>query len=354
VTPRTLGHYRIVERLGSGGMGTVYRAIDQMLEREVTIKVLRPDLAGNPDLEARFREEALTLARLHRPNIAFLYALEREGDELFMVMEYIPGDSLATILARSVAIEALTAADWCSQVLDAVEHAHQKGVVHRDIKPANLVLTPDGEVKVLDFGVARVLGTARQTRAGGIVGTVAYMSPEQVQGKDVDGRTDVYAVGIVLYEMLTGRLPFDAADEFTLMRAQVEQIPDPPSRWRPTVPPWLDAAVLKALAKRPEDRFQTAREFREALRAGLRASGASVDRGESARGALQPSGRRDEGTDPAAGVKATRCADEPPTDATATRPSGEPPDEVKATRLPGEPEAPTSSLVSSIRKLLRH
>ncbi len=277
MSERTIGNYRVLERVGEGGMGAVYRAIDVMLEREVALKILRPDLAGQPDVEERFRDEAMTLARLNHPNIATLYSLVREGDELFMVMEFVKGESLEAILARSGAVDPATSVAWCCQVLDAMEYAHRKGVVHRDLKPANLMLTETGIVKVMDFGIARVLGGHHRTRDGRVVGTIAYMSPEQVHGQDVDGRTDIYALGTVLYELITGRVPFDAPDEFDLMCAQINEKPVAPGARRTGVPGWLDGAVLKALAKPPEDRFQTAAAFRAALLDGLRTmDGAAV------------------------------------------------------------------------------
>jgi len=276
MSERLVGNYRILERIGQGGMGTVYRAIDVMLEREVALKILRPDLAGQPDVEARFRDEAVTLARLNHPNIAVLYSLVREGEELFMVMEFVKGESLESILARSGAVDAPTSVAWCCQVLDAMEYAHRKGVVHRDLKPANLMLTETGLIKVTDFGIARVLGGHRRTRDGRIIGTIAYMSPEQVHGQDVDGRSDIYSLGTVLYELVTGRVPFEAADEFDLMCAQINEPPVAPHVRQPGVPEWLSAAVLKALAKAPGDRHQTAAAFREVLHEGLQSMDAAA------------------------------------------------------------------------------
>jgi predicted Ser/Thr protein kinase len=272
-----IGSYRVVEKLGEGGMGTVYRAIDDMLEREVAIKLLRPELAGQPEIAERFRTEAVILAKLNHPNIATLYGLVREQGGLFMAMEFVHGETLDHLLARTGKLPADHAVSWCCQVLDAVEYAHRLGVVHRDLKPANLMVTEAGVIKVMDFGIARVLGTGRQTRSGHVIGTAAYMSPEQIRGQEVDGRSDIYALAIVLYELLTGRVPFVAEDEFSVMTAQVKDPPLPPRTLEPTIPEWLDAAIVRALAKPPAERFQTAAEFRGALETGLRSARPAVE-----------------------------------------------------------------------------
>ena len=302
MSERVVGNYRILERIGEGGMGTVHRAIDVMLEREVAVKILRPDLAGQPEVEARFRDEAVTLARLNHPNIAILYSLVREGDELFMVMEFVKGESLESILARTGAVDPPTAAAWCCQALDAIEYAHRKNVVHRDLKPANLMLADTGVIKVTDFGIARVLGGHRRTRDGRIIGTIAYMSPEQVHGQDVDGRSDIYSLGVVLYELVTGRPPFDAPDEFDLMCAQINEAPVAPHVRRPGIPDWLDAAILHALAKAPGGRYQTAAAFRDALHDGLQST-------EAVSAAGSPAWDRTPGAPVDRDVKPTRVVD---------------------------------------------
>jgi len=263
-----IDNFRIVAKIGDGGMGSVYRAVDVLLERDVALKFLRPELARDPDLAERFRAEAQVLARLHHPHIAALYGLHRHGDDFFMAMEYVPGETLEQVLARVGRLSVEQAMAVASMVLDALEYAHKRGIVHRDIKTANIILTPEGEVKVMDFGIARVLGTARRTRLGFIVGTLNYMAPEQIQGLDADGRTDLYALGIVLHEMLAGRLPFEADTEWTLMQAQVQQSP-PPLRSLVAVPEPLEAAVLHSLAKSPADRPQSATEFKRALAASV-------------------------------------------------------------------------------------
>jgi tRNA A-37 threonylcarbamoyl transferase component Bud32 len=267
-----IGNYRVIDTLGAGGMGAVYKAVDVMLEREVALKVLRSELADQPELAERFRTEAIILARLNHPHIATLYGLSREGGRLFMVMEFVPGETLENLLKRQKVVAPTTAARWCCEVLDAMAYAHRRGVVHRDIKPANLMLTEERAVKVMDFGIARVLGSAHQTQFGHVIGTANYMAPEQIRGQEVDGRTDLYALGIVLYQLVTGTTPFAGRNEFAMMAAQVTEAPLPPSARVAAVPAWLDAAILRAMAKSAGDRFQSAMEFRRALESGMRSA----------------------------------------------------------------------------------
>src|SRR5499427_9767867 len=206
-------NYKITEKIGEGGMGSVYKGVDVMLEREVAIKVLRPELARQPDIVERFRSEAVTLAKLNHPNIATLFSFLRQGEDFFMVMEFVRGQTLDNLIRRSGAMPCDRAIGLFCQALEGIDHAHRMGIVHRDIKPANMMLTENGTLKVMDFGIARVLGTSRMTRQGNIVGTIEYMSPEAIQGQEVDLRTDIYSLGILLYELLTGRLPFDSDTE---------------------------------------------------------------------------------------------------------------------------------------------
>lgn len=261
-----IGNYRILEKLGEGGMGEVFKGLDLMLDREVAIKVMRRELAQRPDIVERFRAEAVALAKLNHPNIATLYSFFREGDGLFMVMEFAQGETLDRIIDRHPrGIPPARAVGWFSQALEAIEHAHQHGVIHRDIKPANMMVSASGRLKVMDFGIARLLGTGRLTRTGFLVGTLEYMSPEQIRGMECDGRSDIYSLGIVLYKMLAGRSPFGGRSEYELLRAQVEEIPSPLTQAVTGAPEYLDRILAQALAKRPEDRFQTAREFQDAL-----------------------------------------------------------------------------------------
>ncbi len=266
MTGSTVGNYKLVEKLGEGGMGAVYRGVDVMVERDVAIKMLRPEIARQPEIVERFRAEAVALARLNHPNIATLYSFFREGDEYFMVMEFVLGRTLESIIRDFPVMRSEQAIAISSQVLDAVEHAHSYGILHRDIKPANIMLTGAGQVKVTDFGIARVLGKARTTQAGCIYGTLEYLAPERVRGQEADIRSDLYSMGVVLYEMLSGRLPFERDNSYDLMRAHLEETPPSFASFGLTsVPSELEKVVAKALAKLPEERFATAGEFRTSL-----------------------------------------------------------------------------------------
>ncbi|MFL6214961.1 MAG: serine/threonine protein kinase [Blastocatellia bacterium] len=262
---KVIGNYKIVEKIGEGGMGAVYRGLDTMLEREVAIKMLKPELASQPEVLERFRTEAVTLAKLNHPNIATLYSFMRDGEDYFMVMEFVRGSTLDEVIRRHGAMMIERAVPLFCQALDGIDHAHRMGIIHRDIKPANVMLTDNGSIKVMDFGIARVLGSARMTRAGNVVGTIEYMSPEAVRGLEVDARSDVYSLGILLYEMLTGRVPFDSQSEFEMMKMQVEKAPQPPRTFTASIPVEIEQAIMRSLAKKPEARFQTAGEFRAML-----------------------------------------------------------------------------------------
>src|SRR5439155_9251690 len=209
---KTVGKYRIVGQLGRGGMGTVYKALDLTLEREVAIKVLNPELADTKIMN-RFRAEATTLAKLNHPEIATIYELFRSETDLLIVMEFVRGETLEKIALRLGAAPPDNAAYLVDRVLSALEHAHRAGIVHCDIKPANIMVSAHGGVKIMDFGTARVRGAERGTVDGYMMGTPAYMAPEQVLGQEVDGRADLYAVGVVFYRLLTGALPFEADSE---------------------------------------------------------------------------------------------------------------------------------------------
>jgi serine/threonine protein kinase len=271
---QVFGNYKITQKLGEGGMGEVFRGVDMMLEREVAIKFLRPELASQAQVVERFRSEAVTLAKLNHPNIATLYNFMRQGDSFVMVLEFVRGVTLDSVIQQRGAIPVEQAIPIFCQMLDGIQEAHNYGIIHRDIKPANMMLTDKGTLKVLDFGIARILGTARMTRQGNIIGTIEYMSPEQVRGFETDARSDIYSLGMLLYEMLTSRCPFDIQNEFELMKAQIEHYPVPPRQLNPAIPEVVEQAIWKAIAKDPAQRFQSAAEFRGfLLNAGFAATG---------------------------------------------------------------------------------
>jgi len=262
---KTLGNFRILECLGSGGAGMIWKAEDLTLGRVVALKALRPELEHDGEMAERFRAEARALAKLSHPNVASLYSLIEDDDGLFLVMEYVEGNTLAALLATSGPLPFDSAFALFHQILDGVGHAHDAGVVHRDLKPANLMVDARGRVKVMDFGIARMAGAARTTHHGKLVGTPEYMSPEQVRGEDATLRSDIYSLGILLYEMLTGQPPFRAAASFELMRAQLESEPPHPRLHRRDLDARVAEAVLRALAKRPADRFESTRELQDVL-----------------------------------------------------------------------------------------
>lgn len=276
-----LGKYRIAERLGEGGMGTVYRARDELLDRDVAVKLLRADLAGNAALAERFRGEAIALARLTHPAIAALHGLERDGDQLYMIMEFVPGETLEARIQRDGPLAWRQAAEVCAAVCDAMEHAHRQGVVHRDIKPANLMLVPGGGIKVMDFGIARMAGQSRQTRMGSTVGTPHYMAPEQLRGEEVDGRADLYSLGAVLFELISGKVPFDADSDYQLMMKQLHDQPPHLSSEVASVPRAIDRVVQRAMSKDRATRFSSATEMRAALSNAVTAPDAALLHGEA-------------------------------------------------------------------------
>ncbi|WP_291161022.1 serine/threonine-protein kinase [Gemmatimonas sp. UBA7669] len=262
---RVVGNYQIVQRLGDGGMGTVYRAVDRLLERDVAIKVLRPELGHREDLVDRFLSEARALARLNHPHIAILHGLERHDGELHMVMEFVRGETLEQLVERSGALPWTRVVAWCMEALDALDHAHDMGVVHRDIKPANIMVSSAGVVKVMDFGIARLRGQHRRTQTGHTVGTPLYMAPEQLRGEEVDARTDVYAMGAVLFELVTGRVPFEADSDYALILRKLQDTPPPLQSLVPGTPAVLNDIVQRAMQHEPDARFPTAQAFSEAL-----------------------------------------------------------------------------------------
>ena len=257
--------YRLKEKLGSGGMADVYLADDLLLEREVAVKVLHPQYAADPAYIQRFRHEAQAAANLNHPNIVNIYDWGNEGDLYYIVMEYVEGRDLKEVLRSEGRILPERAAEITAEVCAALQFAHRHNLVHRDIKPHNIFLTHMGQVKVMDFGIAREGDGSGFTQTGVVMGTPQYISPEQAQGRPVDGRSDIYSLGVVLYEMLTGRVPFDDPNPVTVAYRQVREDPIPPSVIDPEIPPALEAVVMKAMAKNPANRYQTAQEMKADL-----------------------------------------------------------------------------------------
>jgi len=334
-----VGSYKITEKIGEGGMGAVFKGIDLMLEREVAIKMLRPELASQPQVVERFRSEAVTLAKLNHPNIATLFSFLRQGEDFFMVMEFVRGETLDSLIRRSGAMPCDRAIALFCQALEGIDHAHRMGIIHRDVKPANMMLTGTGTLKVMDFGIARVLGTSRMTKQGNIVGTIEYMSPEQVRGQETDARSDIYSLGILLYEMLTGRVPFSSDSEYDLMQMQIESAPQPPRVFSAQIPQAVEQAIMRALAKRAEARFQGAAEFRDALLSALGTAPApmagvqSVASPQATRIIGSPRGSPAVGPPmPGVAPKETRLA--------GGASAGSQADPIKQTRLAGEGNAP--------------
>src|SRR5436309_3309532 len=256
---QTLGHYRVDEHLGAGGMGEVYKARDTRLERDVALKVLPQAKSGEPIARRRFRQEALALSRFNHPNIATIHDYDSADGTDFLVMELVGGTPPAGPLSEK---EVLTIG---VQIAEGLAAAHGHGVLHRDLKPANLAMTPDGRLKILDFGLALLVRTTESSptmlHEDGTAGTLAYMAPEQIDGVESDERADIYAAGAILYELATGRRPFIAPTTARLMHSILNEVPQPASRFNPAISSALDAVILKALSKDPQQRQQSATEL---------------------------------------------------------------------------------------------
>ena len=265
-TTKLMGDYEILGVLGAGGMGRVYKVRNVITDRIEAMKVLLPDLEGQEEVAARFLREIKLLAALNHPNIASLHTALTINNQLVMIMEYVEGTTLSSRLTNG-AIPVSDALNYTDQVLNALNYAHQQRVIHRDIKPANMMLTPEGVVKLMDFGIARTdQEPAKLTAPGTTLGSINYMSPEQVKGASIDERSDLYSVGISLYEMVTGEKPFHGDSNFSIMAAHIQQTPTPPVQLQPHLPNGLNEIILTSIAKTPEERFQSADAFRNAIK----------------------------------------------------------------------------------------
>lgn len=326
---RKLGKYLIEAELGRGGMGVVYRAHQTSLDRTVAIKLLGQSLIGDPDGIRRFQQEAKAIARLNHGGIVQVYDIEEEGDFLYLVMEFVDGEALDALLSRMVLPEGRIVR-IVADVADALHFAHEKGVIHRDVKPANVLMTRDGRPKVADFGLAYLIDRegGGPTKTGFLVGSPSYMSPEQAMGKKVDRRSDVYALGVVLFRMLTGRVPFIAESSHAILFKQVQEAPPDPLELNRDISLSVRNVVLRALAKNPDERFPTMAAFRDALLVCAGERPATAEAVLATEG-LSPTGeaiRHDEPTPPSVGraisgvrtpIPGPLTADQEPTAATA-------------------------------------
>jgi hypothetical protein len=277
---KTLGsRYVIEELLGQGGMSAVYKATDPNLKRVVAIKMIHPHLSGNPDFIKRFEEEAASVAQLRHPGIIQVHDFNRDGDVYYMTLEFVPGETIQAHLKRlndaGRKLSPTKAMEYMANTCDAVDYAHQRGMIHRDIKPANIMINTHGQAILMDFGIARIVGSQRHTATGAVVGTAMYMSPEQIKGEQPDRRTDIYSLGVTLFEMASGRPPFEAESAMTLMMMHINDPVPNVRQLNPETPEALVAVINKALEKDPNRRYQTAAQMAAALRNALVQMGAA-------------------------------------------------------------------------------
>jgi serine/threonine protein kinase len=257
---KTVSHYKILEKLGEGGMGVVYKAEDTRLKRTVALKFLPRNLESHESERARFLQEAQAASALNHPNVCTIYDIGEAAGEQFIAMEYVDGVTLREKMAEGK-LPTSTAVAYATQIGEALEEAHAKGIVHRDIKAENIMITGKDQVKVMDFGLAKLKGSLKLTKTSSTVGTLAYMAPEQIQGGQVDARNDIFSFGVVLYEMLTRHLPFRGEHEAAMMYSILNEDPVSLQVYLPEAPSELVHAVARALEKDPEERYQTVHEI---------------------------------------------------------------------------------------------
>ncbi|KLU61030.1 serine/threonine-protein kinase PrkC [Peptococcaceae bacterium CEB3] len=255
------GRYEVIERIGAGGMAIVYKAKDLLLNRIVTVKVLREQFLSDEDFVKRFRREAQSAASLSHPNIVSIYDVGKDGNIEYIVMEYVEGRDLKEIIREFAPLSPEQAINLTCQIGEAIRHAHQHHIIHRDIKPHNILVTAEGRAKVTDFGIARAVSAATVTHTGDIVGSVHYLSPEQAKGLPSDERSDLYSLGIILYELLTGKVPYDGETPIAIALKHLQEVPTRPSQLNPRVGPDLENVIMRAIAKSAEQRYATAGDF---------------------------------------------------------------------------------------------
>lgn len=259
------GRYEVLDKIGGGGMAIVYKGMDLLLNRTVTVKVLREQFVHEEDFIKRFHREAQAVAKLSHPNIVSIYDVGHEQDLHYLVMEYVEGQNLKEIILQKAPVDPLEAIDYLVQILDGLEHAHESGVIHRDIKPHNILVTKNGKVKVTDFGIAQAVSSATLTYSGTVVGSVQYISPEQAKGEQTGIYSDIYSAGVILYELLTGVLPFTGDSAISIALKHIQSDFTPPGQIVQGIPASLERVVLKAMVKDPKHRFQSAAEMKLAL-----------------------------------------------------------------------------------------
>ena len=270
---KTLGQYQIVEQIGVGGMATIFKAYQPSIDRYVAVKILPSQLAEDENFVKRFAHEAKAIAALEHPHILPVHDFGTEGKLNYMVMRYVEGGTLSNLMGKSIPHERIV--QIVGNVARALDYAHEQGVIHRDIKPSNILIDKHGEVLLTDFGIAKMVegsSSTQLTAAGSILGTPAYMSPEQAQGQKIDGRSDIYSLGVVLYELLTGRPPYEAETPFAIVLKHINDPLPPPRSVKPDIPEPFERVVLKAMSKDPTQRFETASDMEQALQKALKES----------------------------------------------------------------------------------